>query len=60
MPDGERACRFRCVPPWLGRDRETFRSCEGVLLHERKGDGGFGYDPLFLPNESTHTLPRSG
>ena len=22
--------------------------CPGVLLHERRGTGGFGYDPLFL------------
>ena len=23
-------------------------SCPGVILHERRGTGGFGYDPLFL------------
>lgn len=23
-------------------------SCPGVILHERRGNGGFGYDPLFL------------
>jgi XTP/dITP diphosphohydrolase len=29
-------------------------------LHERRGDGGFGYDPLFLPDESTHTFAEIG
>ena len=58
VPDGERACRFRCVLALVGQGiEETFSgACEGVLLHERKGGGGFGYDPLFLPNESTHTF----
>jgi XTP/dITP diphosphohydrolase len=23
--------------------------CEGTLTHERRGQGGFGYDPAFLP-----------
>lgn len=31
-----------------GRLLETFRgSCEGVLLTETRGGGGFGYDPIF-------------
>ena len=23
-------------------------SCPGTILHQRRGTGGFGYDPLFL------------
>ena len=62
VPDGQRACRFRCVLALVGQGiEETFSgACEGILLHERKGDGGFGYDPLFLPNESTHTFAEIG
>ena len=62
VPDGQRACRFRCVLALVGQGiEETFSgACEGVLLHERKGDGGFGYDPLFLPNESEHTFAEIG
>ncbi len=29
---------------------------EGTILKERKGTGGFGYDPLFLPDGYTKTL----
>ena len=26
--------------------------CEGTLLREGRGDGGFGYDPAFVPDET--------
>ena len=36
---------------------ETFSgACEGTLLPERRGTGGFGYDPLFQPVESPRTF----
>jgi XTP/dITP diphosphohydrolase len=62
VPDGQRASRFRCVLALVGQGiEETFSgACEGVLLHERRGGGGFGYDPLFLPNESEHTFAEIG
>jgi XTP/dITP diphosphohydrolase len=27
----------------------------GSIVHERRGDGGFGYDPVFLPSGSSRT-----
>ena len=58
VSDLDRSCRFRCVLALVGQGlEETFAgSCEGVLLPVRRGSGGFGYDPLFLPNESEATF----
>ncbi|WP_298830459.1 XTP/dITP diphosphatase [uncultured Planococcus sp.] len=50
VPDSERTARFRCVLAVAapGQKTETFSgSCEGTILHERRGDNGFGYDPIF-------------
>ena len=58
VPQSERGCRFRCVLALVGEGlEETFAgACEGTLLTERRGSGGFGYDPLFLPRESASTF----
>ena len=58
VPESDRASRFRCVLALVGEGlEETFGgACEGKLLFERQGSGGFGYDPLFLPNESDSTF----
>jgi len=58
VPDEDRTCRFRCVLALVGEGiEETFSgACEGKLLFERQGTGGFGYDPLFLPDESESTF----
>ncbi|MFP6901421.1 MAG: RdgB/HAM1 family non-canonical purine NTP pyrophosphatase [Opitutales bacterium] len=57
-PDDQRGCRFRCSLALVGKGlNETFSGvCEGILLHERRGSGGFGYDSLFLPDESPCTF----
>lgn len=33
---------------------------EGTLTTEKKGNGGFGYDPLFIPNGYTTTFAQLG
>ena len=33
---------------------------EGELATERRGDGGFGYDPIFIPNGDTRTVAEIG
>lgn len=58
VPDERRSCRFRCALALVGQNlNEIFSgACEGTLLHQRRGSGGFGYDPLFLPVESPCTF----
>jgi len=58
VPDDRRTARFRCAAVYAGPDG-TELSAEGVIegriLHEPRGAGGFGYDPIFLPEGSTLT-----
>ncbi len=50
-----RTARFRCVLALVHRQPRfaplLFEGrCEGTIAFAARGDGGFGYDPLFLPN----------
>ena len=54
VADADRRARFVCVMVLLRHaDDPTPLICEGHwngrILHEPRGQGGFGYDPLFLP-----------
>ena len=53
-----RNARFRTVMSLLLNGTETqFEGiCEGIILKERKGVNGFGYDPVFVPTGSTKTF----
>ena len=49
--EAQRTARFVCVISAAqdGHEVAHFRGeAEGVILHEARGDKGFGYDPLFL------------
>jgi XTP/dITP diphosphohydrolase len=50
--DGDRRVAYVCVLVFVdpgGEERVVEGRCEGVLAHEPRGDGGFGYDPAFVP-----------
>lgn len=54
VPDERRTARFHSSVV-LVRGDEVLRGdgdCEGMVGWQPRGDGGFGYDPLFLPNET--------
>ena len=54
VPEAERTARFHSSVV-LVRGDEVLRGdgdCEGVVGFEPRGNGGFGYDPLFLPNDT--------
>lgn len=58
--ESRRRARYRCVLVLL-RSRnalpETFEgSCTGVIAAEPRGEGGFGYDPLFLSDDLGQTF----
>ena len=47
------AARFRCVVTLIledGKPRFFDGACEGRIARERHGSGGFGYDPVFVPD----------
>ncbi|MBX3315038.1 MAG: RdgB/HAM1 family non-canonical purine NTP pyrophosphatase [Actinobacteria bacterium] len=51
---GGRAARFRCVIVlrWPdGREVVTEGTCEGHITAGPSGEGGFGYDPVFAPDD---------
>lgn len=61
VPDKERTARFVCALAFVDTDGSEITACgtvEGRIAHGLSGQGGFGYDPLFLPDElgGTKTL----
>ncbi|HNX92655.1 MAG TPA: non-canonical purine NTP pyrophosphatase, partial [Syntrophomonas sp.] len=52
IPDMDRTARFVCVIALAtpdGQVQTVEGSCEGRIDHILKGNAGFGYDPLFIP-----------
>lgn len=67
VPDSSpRTARFRCVLSLASPDGEILGSwsgaVEGRIIEEERGEGGFGYDALFVPDGHEQTfaeLPAS-
>jgi XTP/dITP diphosphohydrolase len=52
---GERRAAYVCALVLIdeGGHEYVFEArCEGMLLREGRGEGGFGYDPAFVPDET--------
>jgi XTP/dITP diphosphohydrolase len=59
LPGGGRTARYRCVAAvaWPdGRELHAEGVCEGALETKALGEGGFGYDPLFVPAGRDRTM----
>ena len=59
VPPEKRTARFRSVLALAGPDGSLLLAdgtCEGVILTEARGEGGFGYDPLFWMPDQQKTL----
>jgi XTP/dITP diphosphohydrolase len=57
----ERSARFRCVLV-LAQDGATLGTfdgaVEGVIINSERGEGGFGYDALFVPTGHCETFAQ--
>lgn len=41
---------------WNGQPHYFEGICNGTIAYEKKGNGGFGYDPIFIPNGYSQTF----
>jgi XTP/dITP diphosphohydrolase len=69
IPDSQRRARFECCAAFvvpasfmqqIGAPAHAVEACEmgemrGHLLRERRGNNGFGYDPIFVPDDQPGT-----
>ena len=52
--DGDRRVSYVCALAYVepgGREEVVHGRCEGTLATEPRGEGGFGYDPAFIPDD---------
>ena len=58
----ERGAQFRTVIALLiGEDTRMFEGIvRGTIIEERRGEGGFGYDPIFVPEGYDKTFAELG
>lgn len=53
-----RSARFRTVVSLIWHETEYFFEgvCEGKIINDKRGNNGFGYDPVFVPDGSDKTF----
>ncbi|MBU3714904.1 MAG: RdgB/HAM1 family non-canonical purine NTP pyrophosphatase [Ferruginibacter sp.] len=53
-----RSAQFKTVISLIldGKEYQFTGICKGMITKERKGSGGFGYDPVFIPEGSAKTF----
>ena len=60
LPAPRRTARYRCVIVYVeSADSQPLigeGSWEGHIIDERRGEGGFGYDPSFVPEGDSRTV----
>ncbi len=62
VPRDKRSARFRCeVALFNNTHVETVKAvCEGIIAEAPRGEGGFGYDPVFYVPEYGRTFAEMG
>jgi len=60
VPSEKRKARFVCVVAIAAPDGSMLNTsegvCNGMIAFEPRGEGGFGYDPLFVPDGFEQTF----
>jgi XTP/dITP diphosphohydrolase len=56
--DKNRKAQFRTVIALIWDNKEYLFEgiVEGIIISERRGTGGFGYDPIFIPDGKSRTF----
>lgn len=58
VADGRRGAAFVCAAALVlpdGREHVVEGRVDGALIREPRGENGFGYDPIFVPDGETRT-----
>lgn len=60
VPPEQRTARFRCVIAFVAEETEQIAEgvCQGSIATTLRGTGGFGYDPLFVPDGFLQTYAQ--
>jgi XTP/dITP diphosphohydrolase len=59
VPPRRRGAQFRCVLALVGQGVPPILEegiCRGTIIESPRGEGGFGYDPIFLPDGYMQTF----
>ncbi len=59
VKDEERGATFQCCLAIVGPrnlEKVVNGACRGTIIRQPRGGSGFGYDPIFLPGEYSHTF----
>lgn len=62
VPEQEREAQFRCVVAIVGPEVEQVVEgiVRGMIIYDPRGQHGFGYDPLFVPDGFSQTFSEMG
>ncbi len=61
VPDHRRRARFRCAAAYAEPGGDVMLAegtCQGRIAKEAAGSGGFGYDPVFIPDGYSVTMAQ--
>ncbi len=63
VPDERRGAHFTCAIAWVlpdGREGVVAGRMPGRIIHEQRGDNGFGYDVVFVADEHSDEAEGRG